>query len=348
MIVRYGSLSAARFEEFVRRDVALIVPCSPLEVHGPHLPLATDIIQAEHYAEAFAERLAEVLPDKHFLLHPTLPLGVDPLPLPGSIGHDVDVVQRVLVRIGESAQRAGISSMIISNFHGAPRHVLAHELACEELSKLGFPAIAPMGLMLGSLVESGLVQELAVLGDHMDEHLAECECHAGALETAIIMAMGHEPDATHRDLPTLDFRSSGGRLAQLVSSLRGRLEGRAPHLPKFLEQLEAYFRVTEHFNEHSYGGAPPLATRELGVAAIERFTELQLAILRRFYDAADPRAEEFRSLFWKNRRLILSGVIEWLFDGGWENQARQRAAASDGLGRRSKGRRGQKERTAAM
>lgn len=323
MIIRYGSLSAARFEELLREDVTLIVPCSPLEVHGPHLPLATDIIQAEHYAQAFAERLGELFPDKHFLLHPTLPLGVDPLPLPGSIGHDVDVVQRILVRIGESAHRAGVSSMVISNFHGAPRHVLAHELACEELWKLGLPAIAPMGLMLGSLVENGILHDLGVLAEHMDADLADCECHAGALETAIIMAMGHEPDAAHRELPTLDFRSSGGRLPKLVASLRARLEGRSAHLPKFLEQLEAYFRVTEHFNEHSYGGAPPLATREMGVAAIERFTELQLTILRRFYEASDPRAEEFQSLFWKNRHIILSGLIERLFDGGWDNRARK-------------------------
>lgn len=248
------------------------------------------------------------------------------------MGHDVEIVQRVLVRIGESARRAGISRMVITNFHGAPRHVLAHELACDELAKSGFSAIAPMGLMLGRIVETSLMQQVPVLADYLDAEIVDCETHAGALETAIIMAMGYEPDALYRDLPTLDYRTSGGRLADVLSTLRTRGEGHfsglAAALPRVLEQLEGFFRVTDHFNRFSYGGAPKLATREMGEDAIARFTELQLDILLRFFVSDDPRAEEFESFFWKNRHVILSGMIERLFDGGWDNPSRSASTTS--------------------
>lgn len=337
MIERYASLSAARFGELVRDPVTVIVPCAPLEVHGPHLPLATDIIQAEHYAQAFAERLSgSQLSDsqeRHFVIHPTIPLGVDPLPMAGSIGHDMDVVRRVLFRIGESLHHSGVDSMVITNFHGSPRHVLAHELACDDLwSTHGFRAIAPMGLILGSIVESSLGEQLGVLHDHLEADMIDCETHAGALETSIIMAMGHEPDEEHRELPTLDFRVSGGRIANFFRAARAesqrRLNGQSESFGKFLWQLEAFFRVTDHFNRFSYGGAPPLATREMGEVAIEEFTAQQLRVLERFFEAPDPRAEEFQSVFWKNRHIILSGVIELLSDGGWKKGYRGETSPS--------------------
>lgn len=329
MIVRYESLSGARFRQLVCEPVTVIVPCAPLEVHGPHLSLATDIIQSEHYANALAERLSASFPSRHFLMHPTLPLGVDPLPLAGSVGHDLDVVRRVLVRIGESMFHAGVHSMVITNFHGAPRHVLAHELACDDLHVLGFPAIAPMGLMLGDIVESSLGEQLEILREHLDDDTIDYETHAGALETSILIAMGSPPDEEHRRLPALDFRASGGRIADFVRSMRGSSTPRAG-LPKFLWQLEALFRATDHFNRHSYGGDPRLATREMGEAAIERFTQMQLDILQRFFSSSNPRAEEFQSVFWKHRRIIVSGIIERLFDGGWNNRFREGAPPSEG------------------
>ena len=53
-----------------RRCPLVYLPIGPLEWHGPHLPLGTDPLQAEHTALALAERAGGVV-------HPTLYIGTE-------------------------------------------------------------------------------------------------------------------------------------------------------------------------------------------------------------------------------------------------------------------------------
>jgi creatinine amidohydrolase len=53
-----------------RRCSIVYLPIGPLEWHGPHLPLGTDPLQAEHTALALAEKIGGVV-------HPTLYIGTE-------------------------------------------------------------------------------------------------------------------------------------------------------------------------------------------------------------------------------------------------------------------------------
>ena len=57
----WGSLTKRAFDALERPATVVVVTCSPLEVHGPHLPLAADPLQAD----ALAERVWEQLPERH-------------------------------------------------------------------------------------------------------------------------------------------------------------------------------------------------------------------------------------------------------------------------------------------
>ncbi|MCP5042439.1 MAG: creatininase family protein, partial [bacterium] len=60
-IVRWETLNKKRFDEIDRSQAVVLVTCSPLEVHGPHLPLGADAFEGE----GLAERAVSLLPERH-------------------------------------------------------------------------------------------------------------------------------------------------------------------------------------------------------------------------------------------------------------------------------------------
>src|SRR5262249_40952930 len=60
-ILRWETLTKRRFDEIDRARAVVLVTCSPLEVHGPHLPLGADILEGE----GLAERAMRFLPEAH-------------------------------------------------------------------------------------------------------------------------------------------------------------------------------------------------------------------------------------------------------------------------------------------
>ncbi|MBI5167541.1 MAG: creatininase family protein [candidate division NC10 bacterium] len=63
------NITMVEFEERVRTGAWVIIPVGTLEEHGPHLPLGTDAIQAEHLAGAVARAVGA-------LVAPTLNYGL--------------------------------------------------------------------------------------------------------------------------------------------------------------------------------------------------------------------------------------------------------------------------------
>ena len=50
-LLRWETLSKSRFDEIDRSQAVVILTCSPLEVHGPHLPMGADALEGEGLAE---------------------------------------------------------------------------------------------------------------------------------------------------------------------------------------------------------------------------------------------------------------------------------------------------------
>ena len=85
---RLADMTWKEVESYLATGDALIVPLGTCEQHGPHLPLATDTL----IAEAFAERIAEAT---GVPLAPTVAYGVN-LPcdrfVPGTAGFALDAM----------------------------------------------------------------------------------------------------------------------------------------------------------------------------------------------------------------------------------------------------------------
>jgi creatinine amidohydrolase len=129
-VLRWETLSKKRFDQIDRERAVVLVTCSPLEVHGPHLPLGADCFEGEALSERMLLFLPEDQRDRIFLKLPFLDAASDPISQPGSIGFRVSTILAAIGDLGRSLAAQGFEHVIVSNFHGSPRHFLAIETAC--------------------------------------------------------------------------------------------------------------------------------------------------------------------------------------------------------------------------
>ena len=260
-VLRWESLTKRAFDELPRSRCVVLATCSPLEVHGPHLPLGADALEGE----GLAERVLRFLPERHrqriFLKLPLVYAAADVVPQPGSLAFRPSTVARFLEDLGGTLAAQGFRDVLISNFHGGPRHFVAIERACQRVSKRrGIRMVSLFSLMLSRLTggSENLEQLIGALPGVKPEDLRD-DTHAGFLETSQLLALhGGWVDPIYKELPRISFESwlgnaQGGRAGERKGRIRG------------LFDLLRSFRGNLHFFlEHSYNGAPAGASAEIG------------------------------------------------------------------------------------
>jgi creatinine amidohydrolase len=192
-------------QEWTRQDAAtsagttlLVLPVGATEQHGPHLPTGTDFLCVEHIARSAAARAAAHIP---VVVAPTLPFGSSHhhLPFGATLSLATETYYRVLVDVLESAITSGFRRIFLLNGHGGNHELV--QLAARDLA-LKHPAnIAAASWW--TLAADGLVAAGAAERGRMPGH-------AGALETALILALHpqlvREPRPHREAGPGLDPR----------------------------------------------------------------------------------------------------------------------------------------------
>ena len=200
-------MSTPELEALDRLRTVVVLSVSPLEEHGPHLPIGVDAFAARHFAEAIAERFVAGRPDWTVLLAPTLHLGSFTFDAAGTISVRQRVVRDAVVDYGNSLARAGFRYVLVSNGHGGPTHLTALEEASAIVSRRH-------GLMMASF--SGHLAWRFLRGQYLDKietalgrALTENErqafaedAHGGWWETSLMLML--RPELVHesyRNLP---------------------------------------------------------------------------------------------------------------------------------------------------
>jgi len=179
----------------------VILPVGVVEEHGAHLPLGMDSFAAEAYALSAAPHLEEA--GYEIAVAPTINYGVAraAIDFPGTLSLEPETLRSMVVEIGRSLARHGLSRLVILNGHRDKYHMKALEDAKTTLAE-----------------EKGS-QVLCVGFAHEDEITAACyrdgvkqfykspqpdrEGHGGESETSV--ALHSFPEMVNRDIiKTLD------------------------------------------------------------------------------------------------------------------------------------------------
>lgn len=270
----YSELTGPELESLDPARTILLSSISPLEVHGPHLPIGTDIEIAEELRSRIAHKIEDRHPELDLLMLPSLPLGSDPIPVPGSIPVRPAVIEAVIMDWGLTLARLGFRFWILTDNHGGPHHQLSIEIASRRLRRRGIVLIAPFHSAFRQMIAgSPELHRRTGLGTAEDGGLEDL--HAGTNETSLALAAlpGGVREVWERTGPGRGPRSTLlCRVLAGVAGLLGRLGARDAALD--LEYLAGALAWVSEPGMESYQGDPSRAGREAGERMLEyRATE---------------------------------------------------------------------------
>jgi creatinine amidohydrolase len=210
-IHRLEELSSAALDALDRARTVVILTISPLEQHGPHLPLGVDTFTAQHFAGALAERIVAARPGWHVVLAPSLYLGSFTFDHVGTIRVRQRIVRDALIDYGRSLARAGFRYLLISNGHAGPGHLVALEEAAAAVSRRHRVRMASLsGHLAWTFLRGDYLRDIeTALGRALSETERRAfteDAHAGWWETSMMLWLRPElVDADYRELPSAHY-----------------------------------------------------------------------------------------------------------------------------------------------
>jgi creatinine amidohydrolase len=286
---RYEELTATQLAELDRDRTLALMAFSPLEVHGPHLPLGTDVLVAIELQGRVMERVRERWPETDFLVLPPTFIGADTLPDPHSVNVDSRAIYQVLLATGQSLAVQGFHTLLLADNHGGPRHQIAIEKAVRRLYREhSFALIAPFNRFYRRMADRD-PRLLAETGTAPGSCGDATDCHGGTNETSLMLIV-----APGLILPLWQTLSRTAvpdtapmkRLLGAVAGAVGRL-GRK-RLARDLAGLGYTLGWLGMKPMPTYMGDPSLASAEAGERMLEAHTAEALAMLEEVWAGKPP------------------------------------------------------------
>jgi len=309
-VLRWEALSKRKFDTIDRSQAVVLVTCSPLEVHGPHLPIGADLLEGD----GLLRRALTFLPERHrgrpFLQLPPVYAATDVLPHPGSLFFRPSTTQAVLRDLGNTLAAQGFKNVLVSNFHGSPRHFLAIEAACDRISRKRNIAMVSVFSVLIARLTGGSSELYEVLGKVPGVDAANLvgDTHGGLVETAQLLAL--HPEWVERDYATLPRRTIDLFLAEQGEAMPGHERGKPGNV---VEMVRAFSAALRFFRAETYAGAPGAASPEIGERILDTLAGHAATAIAEILDGTLPRSE-WHSPLWKLRHLFIHPLMVRLFD----------------------------------
>jgi len=304
-ILRWEAITKRQFDRIDRGRAVVLLTCSPLEVHGPHLPLGADMLEGE----GLSERVLRFLPERHrdraFLKLPSLWTASDVVPQPGSLHFHPSTTVRVLTDLGRTLAAQGFRHVMVSSFHGGPRHFLAIEKACANVHRRhGLEMVSIFSLMIARLTQgtSNLDDVLGAVPG-VDRGDLVGDTHGGLIETSQLLALhGDWVDPEHKLLPRTTVET------WLEARGEARPAGGRGDPRRLLDMLRSYRAGLRYFLDETYSGAPASASPELGERFLDLLGEKAAEGVTELLDGTIGPGD-CHSPIWKLRFLFLNPVM---------------------------------------
>jgi len=136
-LLRLEELNWKEVENLDKNKTIVIIPVSPLEAHGPHLPIGTDLLITEEISKEVIKRLKKKKKTITVLLYPTLAIGYcgANLDLPGNVSVDVKAFRKIICDTLKSIANHGFRYVMILTFHADPFYIKAIHKAINGVGK---------------------------------------------------------------------------------------------------------------------------------------------------------------------------------------------------------------------
>lgn len=210
-VYRLEEMSMPTLDALDRARTLVILTVSPLEEHGPHLPLGVDAFTARHCAELIAGRLVTERPGWSVVLAPTLYLGSFTFEGVGTVSVRQRVVRDTVIDYGQSLARAGFRHILVANGHAGPTHLTALDEAAAIVSRRHRVTMASLSGHLAWGFRAGrfLDDVEGALGRPLTEAERKAfaeDAHGGWWETSMMLMLHPElVDEGYRDLPAATY-----------------------------------------------------------------------------------------------------------------------------------------------
>jgi creatinine amidohydrolase len=171
---RLERLTYKEAEDFAGKGAVVLLPISPIEAHGPHLPLGVDFFGASTLVELSAGMLMEK--DVPVVIAPVLPYAVANVAMPfaGTVSLKENTVKALVRDIATSFQSHGFKGLVIVCQHLERPNLEALKDASAEATAAGMPVITVNPFMSSADKMNAL----------MKGEFPELDLHAGEWETA--------------------------------------------------------------------------------------------------------------------------------------------------------------------
>lgn len=231
-----------------KEDAAVVVVVAAIEQHGPHLPLATDLILGESLLTLALERVA---PEARLWVLPSLAYGRsnEHIAFAGTISLSQATLATVIHELAQSVARAGFRRLVLFDSHGGNAPVLDY-LARDVRQATGLMVI-PLHMF-----------RIGLDYPPIDAEEARWGTHAGEWETSMMLALTPE-------LVRLDELPDGGLARHREPVEHVRLLGPV-----------GFAWTTDDITTSGAIGDPRRATRERGDDIIRLTVERCAEILR--------------------------------------------------------------------
>jgi creatinine amidohydrolase len=213
-ILPIGDLTAPDVDALSRDKTLFLVTIGMLEVHGPHLPIATDTIEVENEVRGVAAILSRALPGWNVMVMPTVNYGSSGANQvggrlavhPGTYGIRQSTLRSLVADIGGQIAQNRFNWIYVMNGHGAPTHHIAVNEASDFVSEtFGVTMLNVSGLFnADAAIQAQGAKIAATHFSTADVASFGMDAHAGVSETSAMLAVRPElVSPGYRTLPSL-------------------------------------------------------------------------------------------------------------------------------------------------
>jgi creatinine amidohydrolase len=275
-VLYLAELSFAQLDALDRDRTAVLFAATPLEEHGPHLPVGTDLFQAEFFNEELAKKILQNKSGWTVLVGPSLPIGASAFDHAGTLLVRARTVRNAALDYGAALARHGFRYIFVINAHAGPRHVVALEEAAGVVSRrYGIRMLSVSGPILWKFLRGKFTDRFeSLLGRSLtatEREAIQGDAHGGLWETSFLLKI--RPDlvnSTFASLPPVRF--------PLIDALKKNYPLRLG-------------------NKLGYIGSPAASSLEFGELLRRLLSDVTWEVMQPVFDAQDDSWQQTSLLF---------------------------------------------------